>query len=70
MPVPFTVRKLHSRLGATIYVTHDQVEAMTMSDKIVVLRNGSIEQTGAPLDLYDSRFASDTSMPPYFERHL
>jgi multiple sugar transport system ATP-binding protein len=48
------IRELHNRLGATtIYVTHDQVEAMTMSDKIVVLRNGNIEQTGAPLDLYD-----------------
>ena len=48
------VRELHNRLGATtIYVTHDQVEAMTMSDRIVVLRDGSIEQTGAPLDIYD-----------------
>ena len=49
------IRELHNRLRATtIYVTHDQVEAMTMSDKIVVLRDGKIEQTGAPLDLYDS----------------
>jgi multiple sugar transport system ATP-binding protein len=48
------IRELHNRLAATtIYVTHDQVEAMTMSDKIVVLREGKIEQTGAPLDLYD-----------------
>ncbi len=48
------IRELHNRLGATtIYVTHDQVEAMTMSDKIVVMRDGKIEQTGAPLDLYD-----------------
>jgi len=47
--------EIRKRLGATtIYVTHDQVEAMTMSDKIVVLRDGKIEQTGAPLDLYDS----------------
>jgi len=45
---------LHRRLGATmIYVTHDQVEAMTMADKIVVLREGSIEQIGTPLDLYN-----------------
>ncbi len=46
--------KLHERLGATmIYVTHDQVEAMTMADRIVVLNKGWIEQVGAPLDLYD-----------------
>lgn len=45
--------KLHQRLNATmIYVTHDQVEAMTMADKIVVLRDGYVEQVGAPLDLY------------------
>ncbi|GBQ20391.1 ABC transporter ATP-binding protein [Gluconacetobacter sacchari] len=44
---------LHRRLGATtIYVTHDQVEAMTMADRIVVLRQGAIEQVGTPLDLY------------------
>jgi multiple sugar transport system ATP-binding protein len=48
------LRQLHRRLGVTsIYVTHDQVEAMTMADRIVVLRNGAIEQVGAPLDLYD-----------------
>jgi multiple sugar transport system ATP-binding protein len=45
---------LHRRLGATmIYVTHDQVEAMTMADKIVVLRAGRIEQVGSPLALYN-----------------
>ena len=45
---------LHRRLGATmIYVTHDQVEAMTMADKIVVLRAGRIEQVGTPLELYN-----------------
>ncbi len=45
---------LHRRLGATmIYVTHDQVEAMTMADKIVVLRAGRIEQVGSPLELYN-----------------
>jgi len=45
---------LHRRLGATmIYVTHDQVEAMTMADKIVVLRAGRVEQVGTPLDLYN-----------------
>ena len=48
------IRDLHARLGATmIYVTHDQVEAMTMADKIVVLRAGRIEQIGAPLELYN-----------------
>lgn len=45
--------KLHQKLNATIiYVTHDQVEAMTMADKIVVLRDGYVEQIGRPLDLY------------------
>ena len=44
---------LHRRLGATmVYVTHDQVEAMTLADKIVVLNKGRIEQVGAPLELY------------------
>ncbi|APW36026.1 sugar ABC transporter ATP-binding protein [Rhodoferax koreense] len=48
------IRDLHARLGATmVYVTHDQVEAMTMADKIVVLRGGRIEQVGSPLDLYN-----------------
>jgi ABC-type sugar transport system ATPase subunit len=45
---------LHRKLGATmIYVTHDQVEAMTMADKIVVLNGGQIEQVGSPMDLYN-----------------
>ena len=44
--------QLHRRLNTTmIYVTHDQVEAMTMADKIVVLRSGKVEQVGAPLEL-------------------
>jgi multiple sugar transport system ATP-binding protein len=48
------VRKLHQRLEATsIYVTHDQVEAMTMADRIVVLDKGRIAQSGTPLELYD-----------------
>ncbi|WP_337268327.1 ABC transporter ATP-binding protein [Oryzifoliimicrobium ureilyticus] len=48
------IRALHDRLGSTsIFVTHDQVEAMTMADRIVVLRAGRLEQAGAPLDLYD-----------------
>ena len=46
--------QLHQRLGATmIYVTHDQVEAMTLADQIVVLNKGTIEQVGAPIDLYN-----------------
>ncbi|MEL6203991.1 MAG: sn-glycerol-3-phosphate ABC transporter ATP-binding protein UgpC, partial [Pseudomonadota bacterium] len=47
------LESLHKELGATmIYVTHDQVEAMTMADQIVVLNGGKVEQVGAPLDLY------------------
>ena len=56
------IARLHSEIGATmIYVTHDQVEAMTLADKIVVLRAGRIEQVGAPLDLYrdpDNKFVA------------
>lgn len=49
------IEKLHRRLEATmIYVTHDQVEAMTLADRIVVLRAGSIEQVGPPLELYEN----------------
>ena len=48
------LKSLHGRLGNTmIYVTHDQVEAMTMADKIVVMNQGNIEQVGNPLDLYN-----------------
>ena len=48
------IARLHERLGSTmIYVTHDQVEAMTLADKIVVLRDGRIEQVGSPIELYD-----------------
>ena len=48
------IAKLHQDLGATmIYVTHDQVEAMTLADKIVVLRAGNVEQIGSPLHLYN-----------------
>jgi multiple sugar transport system ATP-binding protein len=48
------IAKLHRDLGATtIYVTHDQVEAMTLADRVVVLRDGLIEQVGTPLELYD-----------------
>jgi lactose/L-arabinose transport system ATP-binding protein len=49
------IARLHRRLGSTIiYVTHDQTEAMTLADRIVVLRAGLIEQVGKPLDLYDN----------------
>ncbi len=48
------VKQLHQRLKTTtIYVTHDQIEAMTMADKIVVMNEGEVEQIGAPLELYD-----------------
>jgi multiple sugar transport system ATP-binding protein len=48
------IKELHQRLKTTtIYVTHDQVEAMTMADRIVVMRDGVVEQVGAPLELYD-----------------
>ncbi len=48
------IKELHQRLKTTtIYVTHDQVEAMTMADKIVVMHDGIVEQMGSPLDLYD-----------------
>ena len=48
------IAELHRKLGTTIvYVTHDQVEAMTLADKIVVLRDGRVEQVGAPMDLYN-----------------
>ncbi|WP_300034895.1 sn-glycerol-3-phosphate ABC transporter ATP-binding protein UgpC [uncultured Roseobacter sp.] len=56
------IARLHKEIGATmIYVTHDQVEAMTLADKIVVLRLGKIEQVGAPLELYrnpDNKFVA------------
>jgi multiple sugar transport system ATP-binding protein len=56
------IKRLHARLSATmIYVTHDQVEAMTLADRLVVLRAGSIEQVGAPLEVYErpaSRFVA------------
>ena len=56
------IARLHKDIGATmIYVTHDQVEAMTLADKIVVLKFGVIEQVGAPLDLYrdpDNKFVA------------
>src|SRR5690606_20586147 len=49
------IARLHKQLGATmVYVTHDQVEAMTLADRIVVLRAGRIEQQGSPIELYDN----------------
>ena len=57
------LKELHRDIGATmIYVTHDQVEAMTMADKVVVMNNGKIEQVGAPFELYDfpaNRFVAE-----------
>ncbi|MGQ7847413.1 ABC transporter ATP-binding protein [Granulosicoccus sp. 3-233] len=56
------IKSLHQKLGTTIvYVTHDQIEAMTMADRIVVMNDGVIEQAGTPLELYDrpaSRFVA------------
>ncbi|ROU03715.1 ABC transporter ATP-binding protein [Histidinibacterium lentulum] len=56
------IARLHKEIGATmIYVTHDQVEAMTLADKIVVLRAGRVEQVGAPMELYgdpDNKFVA------------
>ncbi|WP_282605762.1 ABC transporter ATP-binding protein [Pelagibius sp. Alg239-R121] len=49
------IKELHQRLRTTtVYVTHDQIEAMTMADKIVVMHDGIVEQIGAPLELYDN----------------
>jgi sn-glycerol 3-phosphate transport system ATP-binding protein/multiple sugar transport system ATP-binding protein len=49
------IKKLHAELGTTsVYVTHDQVEAMTLADKMFVLNGGRIEQAGAPLEVYDT----------------
>jgi multiple sugar transport system ATP-binding protein len=48
------IKELHQRLKTTsVYVTHDQIEAMTMADQIVVMHDGHVEQTGSPLELYD-----------------
>ena len=48
------IRKLQKRLGVTsIYVTHDQVEAMTLGDRLMVLNGGYVEQFGTPIELYD-----------------
>ena len=72
------IAKLHRDLGATtIYVTHDQVEAMTLADRIVVLRDGLIEQVGTPLELYDrpanqfvAQFIGSPQMNVVEGRHL
>ena len=49
------VKELHQRLATTtVYVTHDQVEALTMADRIVIMRDGGVEQIGSPLELYDA----------------
>lgn len=49
------IRRLHNRLGVTsVYVTHDQVEAMTLADRIVVMNNGAIEQVGTPMELFSN----------------
>jgi ABC-type sugar transport system ATPase subunit len=62
------IAKLHRDLGVTmVYVTHDQIEAMTLADRIVVLRAGMIEQVGSPSQLYDepaNRFVAVSSARP------
>ena len=63
------IRRLHNRLGVTsIYVTHDQVEAMTLADRIVVMNDGHIEQVGTPMDLFmnpvDTFVAGFLGSPP------
>ncbi|ASY72797.1 Various polyols ABC transporter, ATP-binding component (plasmid) [Sinorhizobium fredii CCBAU 83666] len=64
------ISRLHRDLGNTmIYVTHDQVEAMTMADKIVVLNSGRIEQVGAPLDLYNNPVSWDRRRHGKRNRH-
>ena len=48
------IKRLHQEIATTmIYVTHDQIEAMTLADRIVLMRDGVIEQQGAPLDLFE-----------------
>ncbi len=71
------ISKLHKRLDATmIYVTHDQVEAMTMGDRIVVMKDGRVQQTGNPLDLYNkprNKFVAgfiETPAMNFFEGHV
>ena len=50
------IKKLHSQLDTTmIYVTHDQVEAMTLADRIVIMDEGNIQQVGTPMELYDTQ---------------
>ena len=72
------IARLHERLQTTmIYVTHDQVEAMTLADKIVVLRDGRIEQVGSPIELYDrpanafvAQFIGSPKMNFFFTKDL
>ncbi|MEM1284410.1 MAG: sn-glycerol-3-phosphate ABC transporter ATP-binding protein UgpC [Pseudomonadota bacterium] len=72
------IKALHQTLGTTtVYVTHDQIEAMTMADRIVVMNNGVIEQIGAPMELYDrpsnifvASFIGSPAMSMLPARHL
>ena len=51
------IKELHQRLKTTtVYVTHDQIEAMTMADQVVIMRDGVIEQIGTPLEIYDNPY--------------
>jgi multiple sugar transport system ATP-binding protein len=62
------IKALHQRLKTTtVYVTHDQIEAMTMADRIVVMHDGIVEQIGTPLELYDrpgNLFVASSSAHP------
>jgi ABC-type Fe3+/spermidine/putrescine transport system ATPase subunit len=59
------VKRLHKQLGITfVYVTHDQREALVMSDRIAVINHGRIEQVGAPVELYDRRPATPRTTTP------
>ena len=63
------LRSLHDRMGATtVYVTHDQLEAMQMGDKIVVMNHGVVEQFGTPQDIYDK--PADHVSSPTSSAHL
>ena len=57
------IKKLHQRIGTTIvYVTHDQIEAMTLADRIAVLKDGELQQVGTPYEIYNdpvSHFVAD-----------
>ena len=63
------IRQIQRKLGITmIYVTHDQTEAMTMADRMMILNGGQVQQVGSPLDIYNE--PSNTFVLPLSEHHL